>query len=138
MGKTDLTTYNLKYEKKYLKNNYTRVTEKVQINVPICKSCKNSLKTSTSKENAKYFAIFSPIIWAFVYVCFSFFGAANWPSIGITILIVLAMSPIGMLWLVIDPSSTIKWPVKLVDTNVFAFENKTYATLFSAANPYNI
>jgi len=135
LEKADLTTYTLKWEKKYLKNSYTGVTEKAQVNVPICNSCKSSLMATTRKENVKFFAILTPIIWGLVYICIAFFGAANWPGMGVTILIVFAMVPIATLWFVIEPSSQVKWPVKLADTNVFSFENETYAMLFSTANP---
>jgi hypothetical protein len=40
-----------------------------------------------------------------------------------------------MLWFIAEPSGQVKWPVKLADMNVFSFENGTYATLFSNANP---
>jgi hypothetical protein len=136
LGKTDLTHYNLKGERSYLKDKYsTVVKEKFQVNVPICSSCKETLISSTRKTNAKMFAILTPIIWALTYVLFAFFGAASWPSIGVVILILVAASPIGMLWFVVDPSQTVNWPVKFVTANVFSVENGTYARLLVAANP---
>jgi hypothetical protein len=137
LEKADLATYTLKYEKKYLKNSYTGVTEKVQVNVPICKSCKQTLLATARKENAMLSAISTPILWGLVYVCFSFLGAANWHSFWVTILLVLAGTPVVAIWFVIKPESSrqVKWPVKLVGTSVFSFENEIYAKLFSNANP---
>jgi hypothetical protein len=134
LEKTNLTTYTLKWEGKHLEGTMTRVTEKAQVNVPICKSCKRTLMNTAMKGNAKAFAIITPICWGLLYILLSFFGAANWGSWGALFLVLLGGIPLAVLWTVLEPSKQVNWPIKLEGLNVFSVENETYAALFAAAN----
>jgi hypothetical protein len=120
--------------KKY-RQGMSNVTQKAQVDkVPICKSCKRTLMNSAIKENAKLFAIITPICWGLLYVLLTFFGAANWSGLGVLFLILLGGAPLAGFWMVLEPSGQVKWPVKLEGINAFSVENETYAGLFKAAN----
>lgn len=86
------------------------------------------------KENAKGFAIITPICWGLLYVLLTFFGAAKWSGLGVLFLILLGGAPLVALWSIIEPSQKVSWPIKLEGLNAFSVENQTYATLFAAAN----
>ncbi len=133
LEKTDLTNYNLKWEKNYRKAGL-KVTEKAKIDVPICKSCKDTLIATARKENAKFAAIFTPISWGLLYVLLTFFGAANWTGIPLVFLILLAGAPIVGFYYILSPSSTANWSIKFAGKNVFSIENSAYAALFRVAN----
>jgi len=133
LGKTDLTTYTAKWEGKHIEGYNTLVTRKVQVNVPICKSCKASLLSATRKKNSVSFAIFTPLCWGLLYVLL-IFGAATWGSITALFLALLAGMPAAALWFIIEPSKQVNWPLKIVGLNVFSIENNAYAFLFKAAN----
>jgi hypothetical protein len=134
LRKDDLTNYTLKWNKRYREKGVLEVTEKAQVNVPICKNCKDTLTRKARKENALFFAILAPIFWGGLYALLLFANAASWTGFGILLLFFMAFIPAVFLWVTIEPSSTVKWPIKFADMNTLQFENGQYAILFRAAN----
>jgi hypothetical protein len=132
LGRTDLTTYASKWKTEY-RQGTMKVTEKAQINVPICKSCKKTLLGETRKKYAKYFAISAPICWGLLSLILSFYHPAAW-GLEFLFVIFLAFAPLYSLYYTMLPHSEVKWPVKLVSQNLFSIENETYSKLFEAAN----
>ena len=136
LGKTDLTSYTYKLETTSLKDPLTKVTEKHQIEIPICKSCKSTLQKKTRTDFLKIFGVSVVICWGILSII-SIFNVNLWEAgdVGVLILLVLALSPLYFFYLALRPSGEVDWPVKLQSPNMFWFENENYATLFEQANP---
>lgn len=135
LGKTDLTSYKSKWENTYLKDPLTKVTEKVQIKIPICRSCKRALLKETRIFFLKILAVVAPICWGILSLLLLFNvrleALGDW---GVVLLIGLALIPPYFLYLIIRPHGQVEWPVKIGYGGAFSFENETYAKLFEAAN----
>ena len=135
LGKTNLTTYKSKWETTSLKDPLTKVTEKHEIEIPICKSCKSALQKKTRAYFLKIFGISAVICWGILSILLvfnvNFWGTGD---LGALLFLGLALPPLYFFYLMIRPSSEVDWPVKLKSSNMFSFENENYAALFERAN----
>ena len=135
LRKTDLTSYKSKWQTTSLKDPLTKVTEKHEIKIPICKSCKSALLKKARIFSIKLFGISAVICWGILSVILAFnvnlWGAGD---LGALIFIGLALPPLYFFYLILRPSGEIDWPVELQSPNMFSFENENYAILFERAN----
>jgi hypothetical protein len=128
LGTRDLTFYTTKWKHTYY-GARTKVTQKAKINVPICRSCLNSLKSGVRASYERRLAISGPI-WLVALLL-----ALTFKSLELSLIIaVLGIVPILFLCYIIIPKERINWPVKLMGQNDFSFENETYAKMFASAN----
>ena len=135
LEKTDLTSYKSKWETTSLKDPITKVKEKHEIEIPICKSCKSTLQKKTRTYFIKIFGVSAVLCWGILSILLAFnvnlWGAGD---LGALIFLGLALPPLYFFYLIIRPSGETDWPVKLQSPNLFLFENEKYATLFERAN----
>ena len=134
LGTRDLTSYTTNWKYNYSAGSKwgtsTYVTQKAVTNVPICRTCLNSLVSGIRIPFKRRFAI-TGLIWLGILLLAYMLKA----SLGYSAIVLgFGTVPIYFLYYLIRPQGLIDWPVKLESQNNFSFENETYARMFASAN----
>jgi hypothetical protein len=137
LGTGDLTKYTTKWQSRYsagydkwsMTSKY--VTQKERVDVPICRSCLNSLVSGIRTPFKRRFAITGLILLGILLLAYVRNAP---PELSIALALIFGAMPAYFLHYIIRPQGLIKWPVKLTGQEEFSFENETYAMMFVSAN----